>query len=145
MPTFLSAFEEKFEISVDSEMRSSSARSQKLFIFTTPVVNTEARRSALPIPSSFESCSEFSTHQERRRATKAHLLYKQDPSWCRDQVFATREAYIITRQCFLQTFSVFPDVHYNCCYRTSLKSLFRKVDLSGRISRWAVELGQYDI
>ena len=40
---------------------------------------------------------------------------------------------------YLQTFTIVVVTEY------PLKALFRKADFSGRISKWAVELGQYDI
>lgn len=40
---------------------------------------------------------------------------------------------------YLQTFTIVVVTEY------PLKALLRKADFSGRISRWAVELGQYDI
>ena len=51
MPTLLLAFKEKFEISLDSGVRSSSTGARTLFVFTTPAVNTEAGGSTLPVPA----------------------------------------------------------------------------------------------
>ena len=76
MPGLLSAFEEKFEVSVDSGVRQSSTGAQTLFVFTTLVANTEAGRSALLVPGGLGSCSELSSHQGRERVTKAHLLHE---------------------------------------------------------------------
>ncbi|KAK0592270.1 hypothetical protein LWI29_016138 [Acer saccharum] len=92
-----------------------------------------------------EGGDEFSVDPTGGRNTKASVLYKQSVVSGGNQILAGRKNSVSSDHIGQEAKAIFPSTYNRGIYRLPAETHSSKPEVSGRLTKWAVELSEYDI
>ena len=111
----------------------------------TSSVMTGARWGPFPVSSSFLPCYELIVYQAAWRDLKAQILRQQNPSGCRDSVFAIGENGIGPSPCYKEVAALFSNSYSLGVDRVPFPVAIEEIRFTRRIVKWGTKLGTFDI
>ena len=144
---------------MDKRMRGSLITTKKLFNFYTLAFKDARQRNVVLISCSVRTFCKCSSRTRRQWKTVTNLLCQQGSAWRKDTIqpigktsFGSHhrrsEAQTLFPKSLCHYLDIFPiDEHHSVTVLTSfpLKNILHKPELSGRLTKWAVELSKHHI